>query len=128
MTIFREIPFTCIQFPLYERLKRIWGEYEGRKANPGEAAICASFAGGVAAAVTTPLDVIKTRIMLSNKRGATAGIVETARTVVAEEGVGRLFSGLGPRVLWISIGGSIFLGAYETVKNLLVDGSIAPER
>ena len=29
-----------------------------------EAAVCGSFAGGVAAAFTTPLDVLKTRVML----------------------------------------------------------------
>ncbi|KAJ3166972.1 hypothetical protein HDU88_003061 [Geranomyces variabilis] len=127
MTIFREIPFTCIQFPLYERMKLLWGAHKGRKVNPGEAAICGSLAGGFAAAITTPLDVIKTRIMLSNKRGAAAGILVTARTVISQEGAGRLFAGLGPRVMWISIGGSIFLGAYEMVKNLLIDGSVTPE-
>lgn len=35
------------------------------------------------------------------------------KRVAAEEGPRALLSGLGPRVLWISIGGSIFLGVYE---------------
>lgn len=29
------------------------------------------------------------------------------------------FSGIGPRTVWISAGGAIFLGMYETVKYAL---------
>ena len=77
MTVFREIPFACIQFPLYEKLKEIWiGTDEDRllqsKGNQllsssVKAGLCGMVAGGAAAAITTPLDVMKTRIMLSSK-------------------------------------------------------------
>ncbi|KAK6544672.1 S-adenosylmethionine transporter, variant 2 [Orbilia ellipsospora] len=72
ITIMREIPFTIIQFPLWEGLKR-WvvewrdGARSGRRATGAEGAVCGSVAGGVAAALTTPLDVLKTRVMLSEK-------------------------------------------------------------
>lgn len=66
-TVAREIPFTCIQFPLYEYFKRTYNKQYGRPAEPYQAALCGSLAGGIAAAITTPLDVCKTRIMLSNK-------------------------------------------------------------
>ena len=33
---------------------------------------------------------------------------------------GIFFSGVGPRVTWISIGGFVFFGAYEKAKNLLI--------
>ena len=66
-TVAREIPFTCIQFPLYEYFKRSYAEHKGRRIEPYEAALWGSLAGGIAAAVTTPLDVCKTRIMLLNK-------------------------------------------------------------
>ncbi|KND04019.1 uncharacterized protein SPPG_01466 [Spizellomyces punctatus DAOM BR117] len=125
MTVFREIPFTCIQFPLYERFKKIWADWEGRPVYPWEAALFGSVAGGIAAALTTPLDVVKTRIMLSTKRGGAVGILETFRAIVAKEGARTLFSGVGPRVIWISIGGSIFLGVYEAAMNLLVDGRLS---
>jgi solute carrier family 25 S-adenosylmethionine transporter 26 len=38
------------------------------------------------------------------------------RHVYATEGVRTLFSGIVPRVIWISMGGAVFFGAYETFK------------
>jgi solute carrier family 25 (mitochondrial S-adenosylmethionine transporter), member 26 len=68
ITIMREIPFTMIQFPLYEAMKRWQAKRRGKaKANAFEAAVCGSIAGGIGAGFTTPLDVLKTRIMLSKE-------------------------------------------------------------
>ena len=63
-TVMREIPFSAIQFPLYEGAKRRWAEWQGRPVNTLQASLCGSVRGGFAAAVTTPLDVTKTRLML----------------------------------------------------------------
>ncbi|ODV82048.1 mitochondrial carrier protein PET8 [Suhomyces tanzawaensis NRRL Y-17324] len=116
-TIMREIPFTIIQFPLYERLKKAWAARDGTPvlAAP-KAALCGSIAGGVAAAATTPLDVIKTRIMLNKSR---VGLPTMISSMIREEGYLTFFKGIGPRTAWISAGGAIFLGCYEVVhKNL----------
>jgi len=60
-----QIPFTSIQFPLYELLKLQLSRRLNRKPlYAREAAICGSIAGGTAGALTTPLDVLKTRVML----------------------------------------------------------------
>ena len=67
ITIMREIPFTVIQFPLWEAMKKWRGEAKGRKANPAESAVFGSVSGAVAAAATTPLDVLKTRLMLAKQ-------------------------------------------------------------
>ena len=68
VTCLRELPFAFIQFPLYESLKRLVtaGNAEGDKVTPRQAAACGSLAGAVAAALTTPLDVIKTQLMLGH--------------------------------------------------------------
>ncbi|KAG2225743.1 hypothetical protein INT45_011411 [Circinella minor] len=130
-TVAREIPFTCIQFPLYEYFKRSYAEHKGRRIEPYEAALWGSLAGGIAAAVTTPLDVCKTRIMLLNKsqlQSVNVGVLSTMKRIVAEEGPRVLLSGIGPRVMWISIGGSIFLGMYEKAVKSLCELQVLEDR
>ncbi|KAB5556585.1 hypothetical protein DKX38_007494 [Salix brachista] len=72
-------------------------------------------------AITTPLDVIKTRLMVQGSASANQykGIIDCVSTVVREEGPTALLKGIGPRVLWIGIGGSIFFGVLERTKRLL---------
>ena len=62
-----QIPFTSIQFPLYEYLKAQVAKQQGSRASSPQAAVCGMIAGGTAAALTTPLDVVKTRVMLEAK-------------------------------------------------------------
>lgn len=131
-TVAREIPFTCIQFPLYEYFKKSYAHVKGRRTEPYEAALMGSLAGAIAAAATTPLDVCKTRIMLSMKNQQNVkhydGIISTMKRIAAEEGPRALFSGIGPRVMWISIGGSIFLGVYEKAVKTFVQLRVLDER
>ncbi|ODV94125.1 hypothetical protein PACTADRAFT_51007 [Pachysolen tannophilus NRRL Y-2460] len=118
-TILREIPFTSIQYPLYEFLKKKWAFYEeNNKISPLQGATCGSIAGGTAAALTTPLDVLKTRIMLHKER---IGLVALTKNLIKEEGFKSLLNGMVPRILWISAGGFIYLGMYETVHFILTE-------
>lgn len=116
-TIAREIPFTSIQFPLYEYLKFKLSQSLGRRPlEAHEAAVCGSFAGGVAAAITTPLDVLKTRVMLDLRldpsKPSPSPLTRLAH-IYKNEGMAALFAGVVPRTLWISAGGAVFLGVYE---------------
>jgi uncharacterized membrane protein len=43
-------------------------EYSGRPPMSYESALCGSVGGAIGAALTTPLDVLKTRIMLSSSK------------------------------------------------------------
>ena len=77
--------------------------------------IVSSYVSSISA-VTTPLDVAKTRIMLADAGSEIAtkqSISYTLGRVWQEFGIKGLFAGVVPRTLWISIGGAVFFGVYE---------------
>ena len=117
ITIFREVPFTVVQFPLWEALKK-WNckRNDSSEATTGESALFGCISGAVAAGLTTPLDVLKTRMMLSSEKQHLGTL---ARGILHEEGLTAFFAGLGPRVSWIAAGGAIFLGSYQLATNNL---------
>lgn len=110
----REVPFSGIQFPLYEGMKAYLSRtrHGGKPVHLHEAAICGSISGGIAAFLTTPLDVMKTRIML-NQGDTAQWMRERVWTIYRSESRRALFAGGLPRTLWISVGGAVFLGIYE---------------
>ncbi|CAL8087351.1 unnamed protein product [Calicophoron daubneyi] len=132
-TILREIPFSLIQFPIWERLKFYaaqWNHGQAFSSPPSptsfgfadphelkawQSALCGSLAGGLAGALTTPLDVAKTRIMLAkpNTPFASGNILTALQLIFRESGFLGLFAGLTPRVTFLSLGGAIFLGIYD---------------
>jgi len=119
-TVMREIPFSLIQFPLWEFLKKKFSKH-GEDPAAHVSSLCGAAAGGLAAAATTPLDVAKTRIMLAKAGSSEAslGMLGMIQLVAKEKGARGLFAGVTPRVTWISIGGAVFFGVYETVKTML---------
>ena len=101
----------------------------------------AAIAGSGAAWITTPIDVVKTRIMLAAGSGddGIKGEAKTkgsklllegvqgsrksgfivAREVLKADGVRGLFRGALLRAGWTSIGSGLYLGCYETGRHYL---------
>ncbi|XP_054164212.1 S-adenosylmethionine mitochondrial carrier protein-like [Oppia nitens] len=121
-TIVREIPFSLIQFPVWEYLKKRWIAHQNHQPlNAIQSTVCGAVAGGCSALLTTPLDLAKTRIMLA-ETGAAFSIRDIAivlKMIYTQNGVFGLFTGAVPRVVHISIGGAIFLGGYDIISNFL---------
>lgn len=119
ITVLREVPFGIIQYPLYEKFRN---QRKNKKCN-GELntldfCISGAKAGGIAAFLTTPIDVIKTRIMTYNSYDFSR-IKIVIKNIYINEGSSKFFSGVHIRVTYITIGGMIFFGSNEIFKKIL---------
>ncbi|XP_039402583.1 S-adenosylmethionine mitochondrial carrier protein isoform X3 [Mauremys reevesii] len=100
----------------------LWSWKQGHVVDSWQSATCGAFAGGFAAAVTTPLDVAKTRIMLAKagSSNASGNVLSALHSVWRSQGLPGLFAGVVPRMTAISLGGFIFLGTYDKTRRLLL--------
>ncbi|CAN6932401.1 unnamed protein product [Brassica oleracea] len=121
--LLRDLPFDALQFCVYEQLRIGYKLAARRDLNDPENAMLGAVAGAVTGVLTTPLDVIKTRLMVQGAGNQYKGVSDCLKTILREEGSSALWKGMGPRVLWIGIGGSIFFGVLEKTKQILSDQS-----
>ena len=123
----RDVPFRVAQLTTFEVTKSIYlrakqstslGEGEVT-ISAVEAAICGAISGSFSAAITTPLDRIKT-ILMTDTSGAYGGsVVSCASKIIKEDGLPGLFKGIVPRVVYIAPSVCIFFVAYEVAKQKL---------
>ena len=81
-------------------------------------ALAGSAAGAAAAAVTTPFDVVKTRLQTSDVQLARKSTIECLVSVARSGGVRGLFSGWGPRTLRTAAAYGILMSSYEICKGV----------
>ncbi|KAK1863430.1 hypothetical protein I4F81_005986 [Pyropia yezoensis] len=113
-TLARDVPFSMVFFSMNAAVKDRLADEQG-KVSIGRVFLAGITAGSTAAAMSTPMDVIKTRLQADPYRG----IADCARRVVTEEGVRALFKGVEARVMIISPLFGITLLFYEAQRRLL---------
>lgn len=89
----------------------------------------AAAAGAISALATTPLDLVKTRIMLdaSPERGrSTRGTIALMRDILKREGIPGIMRGGTLRCAWTALGAGVYLGSYEAGREWW--GDIGKER
>ena len=131
-------PADVIKFVAYESIT------QGRKdLSPTEGAVAGAIATAVAQFTTTPLDVVRNRLMTRSKpnKGAEYGIDEesadieegnlgsgnpiayfqTLATLAKEEGLEGLFAGASPRVGKAILSGAVQFATYEETKQKITN-------
>lgn len=115
--LWRDVPFSMIYFTSYAHLKKdVFKEgRQGKQLGMGELLLAAGIAGMPAAYLTTPADVIKTRLQTQARAGQTVykGVVDGFKTILREEGVRALYKGGLARVIRSSPQFGVTLTAYE---------------
>lgn len=118
-TLSMTVPFTALQFLAYESLSTTMNP--GKKYDPFTHCTAGAIAGGFAAALTTPMDVIKT--MLQTRGSATDpelrsvnGFKAGCQLMYRREGLRGFFKGVKPRVVTTMPSTAICWSAYEASK------------
>ncbi|KAL1875272.1 hypothetical protein VTK73DRAFT_10228 [Phialemonium thermophilum] len=120
--LLRDVPFSAIYFPTYNHLKRdVFGESSTKKLGILQLLTAGAIAGMPAAYLTTPCDVIKTRLQVEARKGDTTytGLRHAAKTIWKEEGFRAFFKGGPARILRSSPQFGFTLAAYEVLQSIL---------
>jgi solute carrier family 25 protein 39/40 len=133
-SLWRDVPFSCIYWTGYEALKaralaanRRQGD--GDLLDPTASFACGAISGGVAALVTNPFDVLKTRRqvadhartahaprVISATASSEASMLRMLVQIARDEGVSALFAGLVPRLAKVAPSCAIMIASYEMGK------------
>ena len=123
-TVLMNVPFMAVHFAGYESFKLLLtGHDRADEHGVGEELLAGGMAGACAGLVSTPLDVVKTRIQ-TQRRGAgvrTYSAVEVMRAIWQQEGARGFMRGSSARVLYFMPSAAICWTTYETVKRMLKD-------
>jgi asparaginyl-tRNA synthetase len=122
-TLCMTVPFTALQFTAYESISKTLnptGDYD-----PYTHCFAGGIAGGLAAGVTTPLDVIKT--LLQTRGTATdeelrkvRGLWNAGSLIMRRDGWKGFFRGLTPRIVTTMPSTAICWSAYEMAKAFFI--------
>jgi len=121
-TLWRDVPFSGLYWAGYETLKGAL-EKRGRRGAP-VAFVSGAVSGTMAALITSPFDMLKTRrqaLVMASTTGArsSTSLIAVLTTVIRNEGASALFAGLTPRIAKIAPACGIMIASFEGIGKFL---------
>ncbi|XP_055614518.1 probable mitochondrial glutathione transporter SLC25A40 isoform X2 [Uranotaenia lowii] len=133
-TILRDVPFSGIYWTTYETIKK---RSQATQPSFGFTFVAGAIAGGVAAFLTVPFDVVKTHQQIEfgerflyadngekKKPMRSTGTFETMRKIFMRNGIKGLFSGLTPRLVKVAPACAIMIASFEYGKNFFYNYNV----
>lgn len=122
--LMRDVPYGGLQIMLYEFGKVLLSAHPQWGGGVGGDVIVGALSGMVAAMVTTPMDVLVTRLSVKEGEG---GVGTVSRSIWEEEGIGGFCRGMWQRGLYYAPMIGLFFALYEFNRGLLAhpEGVIA---
>jgi len=136
-TFCMNIPYATVYYGTYESLKTLFSRRRGKGVSntydPFAHVLSGAGAGISAAAITTPMDVAKTRLQTrSDSHQHYNGMLRTLRDIWQVEGWRGLTRGMVPRMVFHSSSAAIMWTTYEAVKAFMdgrmTDGTHPPPK
>ncbi|XP_010519383.1 PREDICTED: protein MITOFERRINLIKE 1, chloroplastic [Tarenaya hassleriana] len=124
-TLLRNLPAGVLSYSSFEYLKAaVLNKRKQTHLEPIQSVCCGALAGAISASITTPLDVVKTRLMTqvhsdaANKVAAAmySGVTATVKQILKEEGWVGFTRGMGPRVVHSACFSALGYFAFETAR------------
>lgn len=116
-TLIINIPYTITHFYIYETMKHALGANEETDTHHHYKHLTAgAIAGASAAAISTPIDVIKTRLQTQGDIIKYNGIVDTSKAILKKDGWSGFLKGTIPRMMYFAPSAAITWCVYEYIK------------
>ena len=114
-TLLEDVPDMAFKFAMYEGLRELHGKITHRSSTAQEDLLIGGISGCFAAGATTPLDVIKTRMMCA--ASSRPSVASAAASVLKEgKGLPGFFVGVGPRAISNGINTAVFFMFFEALR------------
>ncbi|KAK9864769.1 hypothetical protein WJX84_011121 [Apatococcus fuscideae] len=144
-TLAKDVPFAALFWMLLEPLRqtlrpdgflplhRLWPASSESTAGMQKSvedalinAVAGSVAGGFAAGITTPFDVIKTQLQTTKNLGQKQTMLSSATRIIKRRGLSGLFLGVKPRAMRVAVSYSILMSSYELFKSVYAQQEHVP--